>query len=60
MNATTEDVFIKSCYIMKEEIQAVAKFPSPGSLIFYVIALLVNVGLFFTNMFLNGVTRVTI
>ena len=53
-------MFIKTCYIMKEEIQAVAKFPSTGSLILYVIALLVNVGLFFTTVFFNGVTVTTI
>lgn len=60
MNGTTEDIFIKSCYIMKEEVQAVAKFPSTNSLILYVIALLINVGLFFTTIFFNGVTMVTI
>ena len=60
MNATTDEMFIKTCYIMKEEIQAVAKFPSTGSLILYVIALLVNVGLFFTTVFFNGVTVTTI
>ena len=60
MNGTTEDLFIKSCYIMKEEVQAVAKFPSTKSLILYVIALLINVGLFFSTIIFNGVTMVTI
>lgn len=46
---------------MKEEIQAVAKFPSTSLyIIFYAIALLVNIGLFFTTIFFNGVTMMTI
>ena len=60
MNATTEDTFIKSCYILKEEIQAVAKFPSSGCVIPYVIALFVNVAFFFTTIFFNGITVMTI
>jgi hypothetical protein len=60
MNATTGNIFIETCYILKENINVVIKFPSTSSVVLYVIAIVVNVSLVFTTLFLNGVTVATI
>ena len=60
MNATTGNKFIETCYILKENVNVVIKFPSTSSVVLYVIAIVVNVSLVFTTLFLNGVTVATI
>jgi hypothetical protein len=60
MNATSGNIFIETCYILKENVHVVIKFPSTLSVILYVIAIVVNVSLVFTTLFLNGVTVATI
>ena len=60
MNATTGNIFIETCYILKENINVVIKFPSTSSVVLYVIAIVVIVSLVFTTLFLNGVTVATI
>lgn len=62
MNGTnqTSTIFIESCYILKENIGVVIRFPSTWSLILYVIAFLINASLVFTTLFLNGVAVMTI
>jgi hypothetical protein len=59
MNAKTGNIFIETCYILKENVHVVIKFPSSSSVVLYVIAIMVNVSLVFTNLFLNGVTVAT-
>jgi hypothetical protein len=60
MNATTGNKFIETCYILKENVHVVIKFPSTSSVVLYVIAIVVIVSLVFTTLFLNGVTVATI
>ena len=60
MNGTNASLFIKSCYILKENIEVVIRFPTSWSVALYVIAFLINVSLVFTTLFLNGVAVLTI
>jgi hypothetical protein len=60
MNATTGNIYIETCYVLKEKVEVIIKFPSTWSLLLYVIALLVNVCIFFANLLLNGITVATI
>ena len=60
MNATTGNIYLETCYVLKEKVEVIIKFPSTWNVLLYVIALLVNVSLFFTTLLLNGVTVATI
>ena len=60
MNATTRNIYLETCYVLKEKVEVIIKFPSTWNVLLYVIALLVNVSLFFTTLLLNGVTVATI
>jgi hypothetical protein len=52
--------FVATCYILNDIIEVIIKFPSTLSVIPYIVALVVNVTLVFTTIFLNGVTVATI
>ena len=60
MNGTYQTKITESCYILKENIEVVIRFPSTWSFILYVVAFLINVSLVFSTLFLNGVAVVTI
>jgi hypothetical protein len=58
MNATTGNIskFIETCYILNVKIMVVIKYPSSSSVIPHIIALVFNVCLIFSTVFLNGIT----
>jgi hypothetical protein len=62
MNSTTGNMskFVETCFILNDIIEVIIKFPSTLSVIPYIVALVVNVTLVFTTIFLNGVTVATI